>query len=492
MSHLQGPVPLNDSSYVSRPFEQRLIKEMWAGRWLLLLGPRQHGKTSALVRARKHLAESGLPTALIDLQAAPPHETYEEFIKWFCYNAQDQLCNGGDADSLQGHDLGTMLAAALPDGIMRIAIIVDEASNIKDIAWRNSFYGQLRAISSRRAHAQAHDAAARLLFIFAGTFRPETLIDEANSPFNVCERIDTEDLSASDVATMTGKVLGDGSEELARAIFSEVGGQPFLIQKLLSRLEGDGQDEDLLTSQIEELRTGQSDHIGNLFSKVLADAKLAAIATKLVRDGAVPIEAADPDHRYMQVLGIAQRVTNKLEFRNALYAHVAASSPQLGGQPTEQRRAPMFPLPIGAFSKVRNSELQEIAWRAHTGAIAAYHGGSNRLALAGFGGSLEAMLLDLMLRQIRGTLPGLIQQAGCNLTGLERANDPKTWRLVNLIKAAQKVQGRRPVEPPQALRDWRNTIHPSVCLDNYRPDIELEPEVRAASALHDITLRDLP
>ena len=55
----------------------------------------------------------------------------------------------------------------------------------------------------------------------------------------------------------------------------------------------------------------------------------------------------------------------------------------------------MFPVSMAAFNSVQNAELREIAWAAHKGAVAAYRAGAHRLALAGFGGSLEAMLLDL-------------------------------------------------------------------------------------------------
>ena len=41
----------------------------------------------------------------------------------------------------------------------------------------------------------------------------------------------------------TYEILGEGHAELAPSIFEEVGGQPFLVQKLLSRLQGTGWDE---------------------------------------------------------------------------------------------------------------------------------------------------------------------------------------------------------------------------------------------------------
>jgi hypothetical protein len=491
MTHVQGPVPLGDDSYIKRPFEQNVIRELMSSRWVLLLGPRQHGKTSALIRVREILHEGGLLTALVDLQAAPPTESYEGFVSWFSCSVCEQL-NTSMPASVEQHDLGAMLGAALPEGNSPAVILIDEASNIKDAGWRNAFYGQLRAISSRRAVASPSDAAARLRFIFAGTFRPETLIDEANSPFNVCERFDTEDLTASDVDTLAAKTLGEGHQEVGPAIFDEVGGQPFLVQKLLGRVQGADDLSQRLNAEIAELRTGQSDHVGHLFGKVLAEPKLSTIASRMVSDGAAPIEAADPDYRYMQVLGIARRNGGNIEFRNSLYAHVAASSPQLGGTADAHVQVPMFPLPMGAFSKVQSAELREIAWSAHTGGIAAYRAGCNRLALAGFGGSLEALLLDLMSRQDSNSLPAIIQQAGCTIAGRERVSDPSTWTLFNLIKAAHAIGGAQPIEPPQALREWRNNIHPAVARQNYRPDSELEPEARAAATLHEITLRDLP
>ena len=85
MTHLQGPVPLGDKSYIERPFERRLVQELTTGRWVLLLGPRQHGKTSALVRVRSQLTDAGLRAALVDLQRAPPLQSFRDFVRWFCW-----------------------------------------------------------------------------------------------------------------------------------------------------------------------------------------------------------------------------------------------------------------------------------------------------------------------------------------------------------------------------------------------------------------------
>jgi hypothetical protein len=490
MSHLQGPVPIGDADYIERPFELELQRELMADRWVLLLGPRQHGKTSALVRLQTGLIEIGMPTALIDLQAAPVLASYADFARWASEAARSQLGTaGGSADS---DDIGVLLGAALDSSATPAVILIDEASNIPNADWRNAFYGQLRAISSRRATASETDPAARLRFVFAGTFRPETLIDVANSPFNVCERIDTGDLTSDDVRTLTRRVLGDDRVGLAEPIFQAVGGQPFLVQKLLSRIRGRENMQAALDTEIEELQSGQSDHIIDLFRKMLSDADLATIGARMARDGAAPLEAADPNFRYMQVLGLARRVAGTLVYRNELYSRIAASSPQLGGTAALSTLAPMFPVAVAAFAKVQDAELREIAWSAHKGAVAAYRAGSNRIALAGFGGSLEAMLLDVMVRQSTSNLPGIVAAAQIALGGRERTDDPSTWNLVNLIKAAPHVGAGRPFEPPQALREWRNLIHPSLAKRSYRSDADLEPEARSAANLHEILLRDLP
>lgn len=521
MTHLQGPVPLGDPSYIERPFERSIQRELTSGKWVLLLGPRQHGKTSALVRIKAALIEAGLHTALVDLQAAPPFGEYEEFVGWFCGIIGRQV--GSDTvpaesqpteskgvferifgttrlqaehkdtnDTKNKSDLVAMLESVLPTGNAPVIVLIDEASNIANTTWRNAFYGQLRSLSSRRAEAKPGDMSSRLRFVFAGTFRYETLIDEKNSPFNVCEHIYSDDLTLDDVVNLTATTLGQEHVSIAEILFDELGGQPFLIQRVLDSLEGLEAPAEYVEVRIQELRTGQSGHIEHLFGKVLAEAELATIVSRMAQEGAAPNEAADPNHRYLQVLGIAKREGSNLIFRNALYRKVATGSPQLGGSNDTAPIVPMFPKPINAFNKVQNAELREIACSAHNGAVAAYRGRSNRLALAGFGSSLEAILLDLLLRQPSGSCSGIAQRAKCNLNRFEDANDPETWRLVNLIKAGAEVGGPTGLEPPQTLREWRNIIHASEAKRNYRPDEDLEAEVRTAAGMHDIVLRDIP
>ena len=96
-----------------------------------------------------------------------------------------------------------------------------------------------------------------------------------------------------------------------------------------------------------------------------------------------------------------------------------------------------------------------------------------------------------MMRQNAQALATVVRRARCQFDRRQNATDPSTWSLFNLIKAARGIAGAGDLEPPQALREWRNTIHPSVSLQQYKADADMEPEVRAAAALHEIVLRDL-
>ena len=199
-----------------------------------------------------------------------------------------------------------------------------------------------------------------------GSFFPEPfnlrpLIDAANSPFNVCEKIISDDLREEDVVAMSRIALEGDSAAVAHTIYSEVGGQPFLVQRLLSQIQGAEEQAAALAAAVEELQSGKSDHVGHLFGKILAEPKLASIVTGMVASDAIPNEPANPDYSYLQILGIAKRDGRTLVFRNALYALVAAASPQLGGNTATRERAPIFFLANVAFSKVKDGRLREIA-----------------------------------------------------------------------------------------------------------------------------------
>jgi len=492
MVFYQGPVPVDDDSYIERNVVDRISAELLGQRWILFLGPRQHGKTTTLIRVQKRIEEAGLSCAYVDLQRQPPLASYAEFINWFTGRIANQLGLEFEHDT-NLDDLHALVSRVLPDGTSRIVILIDEASNIQRDEWRNSFYGQLRGLSSARAFSKNTDASNRLTFLFAGTFRPETLIEAANSPFNVCEKIETEDLTIEEVRALSERIVGDAEKahSAAEAIYNAIGGQPYLAQRLLGRAMVASDLLAGLNEAIDDLKYGQTDHIANLFSRFLAEDKLTKLVARLTEQGAIDNSPADPDYAFLCTGGLARREGQKLRFRNSVYEQVARLSPQIVGQVVPGDIAPLFILPLDAFNKVSDQELRAIAYSAQRGAVAAHSKGSNRLALAGYGCSIEAILIDFLSRKTLQERQAAGQQANCHLNQHENYADASSLRLVNLVKISNRILGSAG-QVPDALRDWRNLIHPKLAKQNYTEDANLAPEVRAASALHEIFLRDLP
>ncbi|SEK92261.1 AAA-like domain-containing protein [Roseovarius nanhaiticus] len=493
MVFYQGPIPIGNDSYIERDLVNILCGELLNERWVLFLGPRQHGKTTALIRVKKLIDDAGIQCVYVDLQQQPPLESYSGFVNWFSAKVAEQLGAEFEQDESLD-DLQVALNRVLPEGTSRVVVLVDEASNIQRDDWRNSFFGQLRGLSSARAFAEDIDASKRLTFLFSGTFRPETLIDAANSPFNVCEKIETVDLTEEEVHRLAMLTLGEDerSRQISEKVFSAVGGQPYLIQRLLGKASGAENQQAALATAIDELKTGQADHIINLFSRYLAETNLTKLVATLAANGELDNSPADPDYAFLCTGGLAKRNGGKIIFRNAVYEEVAKTSPQIGNSDPAGERAPVFPLRPESFRKLIDDELREIAYSAQQGAVASYMGNSNRLALAGYGCSIEAILIDYLKRKSEQERRAAGQQAPqCNLNNFETYADAGSLRLVNLVKIANRLLGSN-AQVPDALRDWRNLVHPSVATQNYMRDEQLAPEVRAAAALHEIFLRDLP
>ena len=497
----QGPVPVNADTYVVREFEHETLAQVLAKNWVLLLGPRQHGKTSALLRIKISIAETGIKCAFIDLQGIPPCNSYSDILSWFAREVAKELSCKSDALNTC-NEVTTALDLVIPEGKDPIVIIIDEASGISNEAWRNSFYGQIRAIASRRASAEDGSLPSRLVFVFSGTFRQEKLVEDLNSPFNVCQLIETEDITKEQGIEIAAKVLGDAAFDMANKAFELVDGQPYLLQKIFASVtQVEAAEQNIQFDKAKaRLINGDDPHVVNIFRKVINEESLRFIVARLLSSGQIPYEPANDDFKFLKIIGIAKQVGNKLEFRNKLYSEVASNSPQISDNAAVGVARPhLFELNESSFNFIADTNTREIVFNAHRGAVLAYNVGSYRLSLTGFGCALEGMLIDWLKQQTPTDLASAVASATNPRAGTDRvsfnlphevATDPLTWRFVNLIKVSKFIpKTGRVVEPQHALREWRNNIHPSVALRAYIPERDLEPEVIAASSLFEIARR---
>lgn len=502
--HTQGPVPLESPAYVERAFEQGVLGELLNQQWVLLLGPHKHGKTTGITRIKNHLQEEGFEVITLDLQTLPPCNSYVELLTWIGTHTARGLgikdINTPIGDTAK--DLVGWLEAIVPPNDTPLVIIIDEAAKIPNDEFRNAFYGQIRGISTARGDADANSILRRLRFLFAGTFRPESLVHPDNSPFNVCKRIDTEDLSLEQARELVVKVLGheevladEGIDQQIVTAYNLVGGQPYLLQELFAQtLKADILDREAVFARTVDYIKYHDMHISSLLSRVITDQAVSRIGARLATEGELPMLPGDSDYKHICVLGLAKREGPRLKFRNELYAQIAQSSAQLRpGEAIPDPGALIVALPNEAFDFMKNPQLKEFAISAQRGAVKAFNTGSYRLSLVGFGSSLEALLIDWLTSIPPTELQAAkVKTQGLNFTRYENANDANTWTLVNLMKVSRQVQTPlRAVNPPDPLRDFRNMVHPGKAIKTGLNEEQLKPEAIASSGFFNMVLRDV-
>lgn len=501
----QGAVPIGSTAYIPRVFEQRVFSEIASGRWVLLLGPRQHGKSSGLVRLNKQLREAGYSSALVDLMGLPPCPSFPDLLRWFT----DQIGRniGRDIPRPRTENQGEVAAwleAAFPSGKAPVALIIDEAGSIENSQYRNAFYGQIRQINSLKADAAVDSITSRIRFVFAGTFRPETLVQEQNSPFNVCKTVYTDDITL-DQATQLANSVNPAVVNFVKAAHDFLNGQPYLLQTVFQDTLSKSElpIEVAFAEALKNLPHSIGPHLEGIFSKIVGNTNLVQKVAQMVQQGSTGVAPADSDYTFLQVLGLAKREDAKLIFRNSLYQEVAKASPQLlppVAASAAPRKVSVFAIEKTALAFMKNPELREICFSAYDGAAKAHANESYRLALTGFGSAMEALLIDLHLSVSAGQLQTAVNAAKAESDPTKKANfnryetetDPLTWRLVNLINIAKKlkIKGAYP-EPSHALRDWRNLVHPALAMKQFVDESKLEPDSVAASALFSMLLRDV-
>ena len=152
-------------------------------------------------------------------------------------------------------------------------------------------------------------------------------------------------------------------------------------------------------------------------------------------------------------------------------------------------------LPVGSLSFMKDDRLREIAESLHRGATRAHNMGSYRFSLIGFGVALEALLLDVLLSAVPSNLSSALAKAGGPTildARYENPVDATTWRLVTVMRVARAgiVPGQW-LDPPDALRELRNLVHPAEMLKAYHAEPALAPESNIAAGLFHAFYRDV-
>ncbi len=487
---LGGAIPLESPVYQHREFEDACVGHLAASRWVLLLGPRQHGKTSALVRLQARLVDEGFRVALVDMQtyAGPATaEDYATFIRWFVVRVASGLSlpipAAGEVEAL---DLEASLAAALASSEGDLVVLIDEASAVPTPV-RTRFFAQLRALFNARAFNGPGAWMRRMNILFAGTFRPESVIEDDNSPFNVSTVVYTADLSEDDAISMVSAATGSGEfADLAKRAHALVGGQPYLLQRILEVVTGAAPGEEslhLFESIASDLRNGRDRHIPALFERVIAETG-GVEALKMLADSPDGIpENATPPFDILPVLGVAKLAGGRLLVANELYRQAALASPQINPTAPAINFVALAHQTGAAFDVMKDPTLRQVTWDAYSAGVDSANAGHFRFALAGFGAAYEALVADFV-ENVLTAVERTTATVGVQQSGKALSNNVDDWTFQSMTEVAHNSKKLPTVKAAlsDTVRQWRNLIHPKNAAKNFQPDKDFGPEVNVAVA----------
>jgi hypothetical protein len=228
--------------YVERPEDREIAADIRRGNYVALIGARQMGKTSLLLKLRRQLLEEGHIPIYLDLSPVRDREKGA----WYRYlqGVMEGQLEWSDADvpvpPMQDHvgfraalrDMSRHLASS-----RKVVVLLDEVSALPSSV-SDLFFSTIRTVFNER---EVFPWFRRYVFVMAGTFIPDRLVtDPTISPFNIASRRYASDASQEKLAGLVRNLDQAGfsaSDEVVGRIYGWTDGHLYLTQRLCATLE---------------------------------------------------------------------------------------------------------------------------------------------------------------------------------------------------------------------------------------------------------------
>lgn len=320
MFHLHGPLDPESPLFVGR--EEDLAR---IDRWLrrgdavgAVLGGRQNGKTSILLRARER-ARAWQTVAFVDFQAvagADPAACARHLAEQIAEQLGGALAVAPPlpegAGGLQAFLRATAKAAQAP----RLGLFLDELGVLPEET-RRWLGSALRASFNLRL---VHRELGRWTFVLAGGIELCDMAVHRNSPLrNVLDEIYLGDLSeAAMAALLTAAAAPNLPASRASELCRWTAGQPYLTQALA--------EEAARCASIGEgaaaLLRAEAHNLPHVFHAVDREG-LEPLFRRIVAEEPVPFTRLDDDVARLELIGVLRDEAGLCRPRNALYAEAA-------------------------------------------------------------------------------------------------------------------------------------------------------------------------
>lgn len=256
-----GTMLPNSRYYIQRKADFECLSTLKAGpSTICLLGPRQAGKSSLIVRVVKELRDTTyIPTAYIDLQQFLTEQLKDSgvFCREFCRTLSKALSLEDNVADFWAKPVDRSASDisrcrwyitdyVLPNMDGRWVLALDGLERLLGSSFSENFFRMFRVFHDERA---MHPLLGNLSFLLSVSTDPRYLInDKQGSPFNVAQSIRVEHFTREQILQLTalyGLIL---SPEQVDRLFTSLGGHPFLTRLALHKIaEGSLEFETLLT-----------------------------------------------------------------------------------------------------------------------------------------------------------------------------------------------------------------------------------------------------
>ncbi len=241
----RGPVAQDDPAFIHRSLELDIALALGRSEYVSIRGGRQTGKTTVALSLARSLSGADAAVAYLDLQGMRPvsEDALRTWLSDFLLLMAQSLQLGEEdvSDCLPLEGGADMMAAVLRIAERterhQVVVMLDEIT-AAPLDLQPVFFSTLRALFNDRKNNNDGRAllSSRISFVLIGTFDPDKLIDDQNSPFNVSHDFDTADydFQLAEVSTLC-EVAGLESGAAAR-IHQLSGGHPYLTNALINRI----------------------------------------------------------------------------------------------------------------------------------------------------------------------------------------------------------------------------------------------------------------
>jgi hypothetical protein len=336
-----GTLLPNARSYVTRPADDELFKQVLAGQFCYVLTSRQRGKSSMMVRTVNRLCEAGMACAIVDLSAIGAQASREQWYLGVLKKINNGLKTKVDVERwwIERQAIGPVqrFADFLHDVALAkletpIAIFVDEIDTTLKLDFTDDFFAAIRAMYNQRARRPEYE---RLTFVLLGVAAPADLIkDRQRTPFNIGHAIELQELSRADARPLQEGldllVPGQGGQILDR-IFVWTNGHPYLTQRLCAEIveqtgEWDDARVDALVERLFFAEDARNEDNLQFVRRSVLSSPLRRPMLRLYRriygGGEVVADERSTTQQRLLLSGLVQIVGGRLKIRNAIYQRV--------------------------------------------------------------------------------------------------------------------------------------------------------------------------